>query len=157
MPWALLLDLRVLLSIALVAVGIYAKVQSLGWQQCKAEYTQFQADIDREASASKVKAAQEAARHAKNSQEALDGLQTRYDALDARYRRLRQSATSGGTVPTLSSAASVAQACPIGEPDTAARRMGEIEARIAAVLEAGDKELAKYRELWRLNEANKPQ
>lgn len=152
---ALLTDLRFWLAAALVATGLYAAVQRLAKEQVKAEYAQFRADVESEAAAARVRAAQEAARHAQNAQETLDALQTRYDALNARYRVLRSSAGSG-PVPSLSSAAPSLAACPGSpdQPDPAARFLAEVEGRVAAVLEAGDRELAKYRELWELQEKN---
>ena len=155
MPWALLLDLRVILGAALVVTAIYAKVQSVRVDQCKAEYAQFRADVESEAAKAKVAAAQEAARRALHAQEVLSDLQARYDALNARYSRLRTSSGSG-TVPALASAAPSLGSCPsdTSQPDANARFLAEVEGRVTAILEEGDRELAKYRELWQLQLKN---
>lgn len=151
MPWALLLDLRVLLGIALIGMALYAKVQNLGWQHCQAEYAQFQADVESEAAKAKVAAARESLRRSENAQEVLSALQTRYAALDARYRVLRSSAGSG-PVPALPDAAPSAPTITTGQPDAASRPVPQ-ESCLAA-LEAGDRELAKYRQLWNLQLKN---
>jgi hypothetical protein len=155
MPWALLLDLRVWLGAALVATGIYAKVQNLEKQQAQTDLAQFRADVESEAAKAKVAAAQDEARKAKNAQEVLSDLQTRYDALNARYRVLRTSAGSS-PVPSLSSAAPSLGSCTgsPSQPDANARFLAEVESRVTAILEAGDRELAKYRELWELQLRN---
>ena len=153
MPWTLLLDLRVLLGIALAASVAYGAVQRLEKEQAKAELAQFRADVESEAAKSKVAAAQEAQRQAQAAQEVLSDLQIRYVALNARYDRLRRTPAGGGTVPALSSAAPSLGSCPDGG-DAAARLLAEIESRVTAVTEAGDREIAKYRELWELQLKN---
>ena len=154
--WSLLLDLRVLLGIALIATGGYAAVQRLQKEQCRAEFAQFRADVESEAAKAKVKAAEEAARHAQNAQGALDGLQIRLNAISAANERLRRTQASSHPMPALSSAAPSLGSCAgdAGKPDPAIGLLDEIEGRILAVLTEGDKELAKYVELWRLQEAN---
>ena len=155
MPWALLLDARVLLGIALAATGLYAAVQRLEKERVKAEYAQFRADVETEAAKAKVRNAQEAARQAQNAQEVLSDLQSRYAALNARYRVLRANASSR-PVPALSEAAPILSACP-GEPsqsDASARFLGEVESRVTAILEKGDGEIAKYVQLWKQQEKN---
>ena len=156
MPWALLADLRVLLGIALIATAGYAAVQKNRLAMCKAEFAQYQADVDREASAARVRAAQEARRHALNAQEVLDDLQTRHTALAARYSRLRDTKAGSGGLPALSSAAPVLSACATdtGKPDASAGFLDALERRVAEVLEAGDRELGKYVQLWRLQQKN---
>lgn len=158
MGWSLLLDLRVLLGAALIAVGIYAKTQQLAKELCHAEFAQFRADVESEAAKAKVAAAQEAARHAQVAQETLDDLQTRYDALNARYGRLRSTAASSSSVPALSSAATSLPACSAdaSQPNAIARLLGEVESRVAAILEVGDRELAKHRALWEWAQKNQP-
>lgn len=151
MPWALLLDIRVILAAALVLTGLYAATQRLGWQHCKAEYAQFRADVESEAAKAKVRNAQEDARRSKNAQEALDGLQARYDSLNARYRVLRTSPGSG-PVPSIPIAAASPQACSCEQPNAATGFVPE--GRCLAALEAGDREIAKYRELWELQLRN---
>lgn len=151
MPWALLLDPRVLLGIALIATGLYAAVQRLQKEHVEAEYAQFRADVESEAAKAKVSAAQESLRRSENAQEVVSDLQNRYAALNARYRVLR--ANSGGSpVPAVPSASAGAQTCPSGQPHAA---LGHVpEGACLAAIEAGDRELAKYRELWRLQEKN---
>ena len=143
MPWALLLDLRVLLGAALIATGIYAKVQNLEKQQAETNLAQFRADVESEAAKAKVAAAREALRHAENTTEVISGLQTDNAALRARYDRLRASAGSR-TVSAIPGASGQPSACPGGtvESDTLTRCL--------AATEWGDRELAKYAELWKL-------
>ena len=151
----LLLDIRVWLGAALIATGIYAKVQNIQKQQIQAEYAQFRADAESEAAKAQVAAAQEAARQAQHAQEALSDLQDRNAALNRRYERLRASA-SGGVVPALSSAAASLGSCPGNavQPYSPSGLLAEIESRVTAILKAGDLEIAKYGELWDLDEAN---
>ncbi len=151
MPWLLLLKSPwTWVAIAFAALAGYAAVQHIGWQASKAEYAQFRADVESEAADAKVRNAQEAARHAQNATEVLSDLQTRHDALSARYASLR--ARSGGSpVPTVPGAAcepSPGTGSPI-QPDPAARCL--------AALQFGDEQLAKYAELWRLQKANAAQ
>ena len=152
---SLLLDIRVWLAAALIATGIYAKVQSVRVTEIKAEYAQFRADVESEAAKAKVAAAREALRRTENATEVLSDLQTRHAALNARYRVLRTSAGSS-PVPTLSEAAASLGSCPgdTGKPDANARLLAEVEARVTEILETGDRELAKYRELWELQLRN---
>ena len=152
----LLLDLRVWLGIALVATGIYAKVQSVRVDACKAEFAQFRADVESEAAKSKVAAAQEATRRALAAQGVLSDLQTRYVALDARYRGLRNADPGGRIVPSLSAAAGQLGSCPgdPSQPDASARRLDDLEARFLAVIETGDRELGKFSKLWDLQQKN---
>ena len=152
---SLLLDIRVWLGAALVVVGIFAKVQTVRVAEIKAEYAQFRADVESEAAKAKVRHAQEAARQAQNAQEVLSDLQTSYAALNARYRVLRTSAGSS-PVPALSSAAASLGSCPGSDvkPDANARFLAEVEIRVTEILEVGDRELAKYRELWELQLRN---
>ena len=155
MPWALLADLRVWLAAALIATGLYAAVQRLLKEQAKVEFAQYRADVEKEAAASRVRAAQEAARQAQAAQEAVDALQTRYVALSARYDRLRSRPAGTVLVPGLSAAAPLLGACPgdAGKPDPYAGFLAAVEGRVAAIAEACDRELAKFVELWRLDQA----
>ena len=139
----------------MLCLGAYAAAQHIGWKMEKAAFAQFRADTDRLGAEAKVKAAQETTRHALDAQEALDDLQTRYVALGARYAVLRSNHNPGGSrVPDLASAAPSLGACPgdAEKPDSPTRRMADLEGRVVTILEAGDKELAKYRELWELTE-----
>ncbi len=156
MPWALLLDLRVLLGAALVATGIYAAVQRLEKQQCEAKFAQFRADVESAAAKAKVEAAKERARMAQNAQEALDGLQVRLNAANRAYASVRNARPGSGAVPSLSAAAPKPQSCPgqPEQPDATAGLLAEVESRVTAILEAGDREIAKYAELWKLQQAN---
>lgn len=145
----------VAVGLALAALAGFAAVQHTRLQWCKAEFAQFRADVESAAAAAKVKNAQEAARRALNAQEVLSDLQTRYDALSARYSRLR-AGSGGRRVPDLASAAPILSAgCPKpDQPDPTARFLGEVEGRITAILEQGDREIAKYVELWQLGVKN---
>lgn len=156
MPWAIFLDYRAWLVAAIVGLGIYAAVQRLEKENCKAEFAQFRADVESEAAKAKVKAAQEAAQQAQHAQEALDDLSTRNAALSARYERLRNSKPDSGQVPSLSSAAPSLGACrgEPNQPDPLIGRLDEIEGRFLAVLAKGDTEIAKYVELYRLEQEN---
>ena len=155
MPWAILLDLRVLLGAALIATGLYAATQRIAKEQVKSEFAQYRAEVESAAAASRVRAAQEAARQAHASQEALDALQTRYAALDRRYRVLRTSAPGTVPVPSLGSAATLLGSCPPvpGQPDPDIGRLDALEAGILEITAKADRELAKYVELWRLDQA----
>ncbi len=143
MPWTLLLDLRVLLGAALIATAIFAKVQSVRVDACKAEFAQFRADVESEAAKATVMNAQEATRQAQAATEVLSDLQTRYAALNARYHVLRTSSGSG-PVPTVPTAA------PSPSPVAGGAEVADANARCMAVLEIADREIAKYLELWSL-------
>lgn len=155
MPWTLLLDWRVWAGASFVALGLYAAVQRLEKERAEVALEQFKAVTEREAAAAKVAAARQEALQAMHAQEVLDGLQTRYAALDARYKRLRADADSR-PVPTLSDAAAILGPCPfdISKPNPAPGFLAEIEGRVTSVLEEGDRELAKYRQLWELQLRN---
>lgn len=139
-----------------LALGGYAAVQRLGRQQVEAEFAQFRADVQAEAAAASVRAAQEAARRAQNAQETIDALQARNAALSARYKRLRDAKPSPGGVPDLSTAAPVLSSCGPKhiEPDATARFLGAVESALIGILEAGDAEIAKYVQLWALQQKN---
>ena len=148
MPWlSIALNKWTWVAIAFGILAFYAAVQHIGWQATKAEYATFQASVAKEAADAKVRNAQEAARHAQAAQEVLDDLQTRHAALGARYASLRARAGSGA-VPALPGATGQPSACPrdAGEPDTLTRCL--------AAAEWGDRELAKYAELWKLWKVN---
>ena len=113
----------------------------------KAEFAQFRADVDRLASEAKVKNAQEAARQAQNAQEVLGDLQTRHDALSARYDRLRAR-------PGSSPVSALPGAAPSPGPIASDPQQPDPDARCLAVMEAGDREIAKDVELWRLEQEN---
>ena len=148
MPWLALLTNRwTWIAAAFAAVGVYAAVQHIGWSLTKAEYSTFQASVAKEAADAKVRNAQIATGQAQAVQEVLDDLQTRHAALGARYASLRARAGSGA-MPALSGAPGQPSACPrdAGEPDTLTRCL--------AAAEWGDRELAKYAELWKLWKVN---
>jgi uncharacterized protein YukE len=142
-------------ALAMLGLGAWGGLQSLRLRECKAEFAQFRADTERLGAEAKVRAAQELAQHAQHAQEALDDLQTRHDALSARYASL--SARPGGRrVPSLPDAAPSLSTCP-GKPDQpepVAGFLAQVEGRVTAILEAGDREIAKYVELWKLEQAN---
>lgn len=145
----LLANWRVVLFVLIVlALGVQTGRISI----LKAEHAEFVANTEKVAAEAQAKNALERARIEANSTEAVSDLQTRLDALNARYDRLRADSGSGG-VPNLASAASRISSCPDGR-DALARRLGEIEAALTGVLESGDKELNKYRELWELQQKN---
>ncbi len=147
MPWSLLLDLRVILGIALIATGVYAKIQTVRMEQAKAEYAQFRADVESEAAKAKVAAAQEATRQAQAAQEVLSDLQARNDALRARYDRLRAGSGSR-PVPTIPGPAAGSS------PVAGITQESDADARCVAAIEAADREIGKFVELWRLQIRN---
>ena len=156
MPWLLILRSPwTWVALAMLGLGAWAQIQSLRLRECKAEFAQFRADTERLGAEAKVRNAQEAARQALAAQEVLDDLQTRHDALSARYASL--SVRPGGRrVPSLPDAAPSLSACPgkPEQPDATTRFLVEVESRIIAITEAGDREIAKYVELWKLEQAN---
>lgn len=156
MPWALLIDWRAWLAVGIGALVVYAAVQRAEKEHVQAEFAQYRADVESAAAKAKVQAAQEEAAHAKHAQEALDDLQARNAAISAAYQRLLHAKPSGRPVPRLSDAAPVLGACPgkPDEPDPAIGRLDEIEGRVLEVLAKGDAEIAKYVELYRLEQAN---
>ena len=148
MPWLLLLKSPWTWgAVAFAAISGYAAVQHIGWQATKAEYVTFQATVAKEAADAKVAAARQEALQATNAQEAIDALSTRNAALSRAYASLRARPGSSG-VPKVpgTTAVAIAIAGSPGQPDPAA---GCLEA-----LEWGDRELSKYAELWRLQQAN---
>lgn len=146
MGWGLLLDWRVWVAAAFAALGFYAAVQHIGWQASRAEYAQFRADTERLAAEAKVKNAQEQARMAANATEAISDLQVRHDAIAARYDRLRKS--GGGSMP----------ACPATPGSPSPISGGPVQpdplAGCVAALQWGEGELAKFRDLWLLDQKN---
>ena len=148
MGWSLLLDLRVLLAGALIATGLYAAVQRVEKEHVQAEFAQFKADVESEAAKAKVAAARTEALQATHAQEALDGLQTRLDAVSVAYKRLQHASPGSSTVSSIPSAPEVTVSIPGSPPES------DTLARCISTLEWGDKELAKYAELWRLQEKN---
>ena len=152
----LLLDYRAWLVAAIAGLGIYAAVQRAEKEHVKSQFAQFRADVESEAAKAKVAAARQEALQAKHAQEALDDLQTRLDRLNRAYAGLRDSKPSSRPVPRLSSAATVLSACPgvAGQPDPTIAALDGIEERVLAVLAEGDREIAKYVELYRLEQAN---
>jgi hypothetical protein len=141
----------ILFGILLAAIGI----QELRVRSVKSDFATYKSAIERQVEANKLAAAQERARMAHNATKALDDLQARLDSVRRSYRVLRDS-RSAPAVPALSDASSLFGSCPgnPSQPDTASRRLAEIEAAIAGVLETGDGEIAKYVELWKLQQRN---
>ena len=148
MPWLALLTNRWTWIIAAFALCCAAVgVQTMRLKLVQAEYATFQAAVAKEAADAKVKAAQVVAQQALAAQEVLSDLQTRHDALSARYASLR--ARSGSSpVPALPGAA------PSPSPVAGGSIESDADARCVAVLETADREIAKYVELWRLEKKN---
>lgn len=143
----LLANWRAVAVAILIAIPTaYAAVMKIRFEHTKAEYTQYRAEVSATAAEAEIRNAHVVVQEAKNAQEALDDLQTRYVALDVRYKRVRNTSSSSGVVPTVSGAAAIAAPEPAGQSDAATRCL--------AVLEIGDRELAKYRALWTLDENN---
>lgn len=150
MIWLLANWRAVAISILIAIPAGYAAVTKIRLEHVKAQYAQYRAEVAATAAEAEVRTAQVVAEHAHNAQEVLDDLQTRNTALAARYQRLRDAGTGGRIVPAVSVAAAIVAAEPAGQPDAAARCVAET----LAVLELGDRELAKYRELWELGQRN---
>ena len=146
MPW-FLLDLRVMLAAALVAMGLYAAVQRIEKEHAKAELAQFKADVESEAAKAKVRNAQEALSQAQASEEVVSDLQTRNAALSRAYASLRASSSSR-PVPPIPPAPPSPGSCP-GSPQQPDPTIGCLQA-----IQFGDEQLAKFAELWRLQEKN---
>jgi hypothetical protein len=156
MPWLLLRSPWTWVLVAFAGLVFYAALQHIGWASCRAEFAQFRVDTERLGNEAKAKAAQEVASQAQHAKEARDDLQARNAALGASYERLRHASSGGRRVQSLSGAASSLSACPgkPDQPDTAAGFLAQVEGRVTAILEAGDREIAKYVELWKLEQAN---
>lgn len=121
----------------------------------KAEHAAYVSEIEKQVAENKAKAALETARINANAAEALDDLQNRYAALDARYRVLR-STRSPSAVPSLSEATGITKSCP-GEPDKPNPALGQVErleAGIEEILRFGDEQIARHVELWKLQKEN---
>lgn len=142
-----------LVLIAGLALSVAVQEARVRW--IKSEFQAYRLEIERQVAENKAEAALEAARMAHNARKAVDDLQTRLDSLRRSYRVLRDS-RSAPAVPSLAESTGVLESCP-GEPDKpnpAVGRLEQAERGIEAILEAGDREIAKYVELWRLNQAN---
>ena len=96
---SLLMDMRVWLGAALVAVGIYAKVQNLEKQQAEATLAQFRADVDSEAAKSKVAAAKKEVADLERMASADAENRRTTDMLRVTVKRLRDSAASSARLP----------------------------------------------------------
>jgi uncharacterized protein YukE len=160
MPWLLILRSPwTWVGLAMLGLGAWGGLQSLRLRECKAEFAQFRADTERLGAEAKVRAAQELAQHAQHAQEALDDLSSRNAALSASYERLRTLNSTGRRMPRLPDAAPSLSACP-GKPDQpepVAGFLAQVEGRVTSILEAGDREIAKYVELWKLEQRNSAQ
>ena len=155
MPWLLILRSPwTWTALAFAAIGIYAAAQHMLYVNCRADFAQFRADVQAATAKAEAQNALERARLSANAAEAVNDLQTRLDRADARYASLRAKSGGSGSLPALSSAASSLSACPAGQPDAATRFLGSVESEVTRILEAGDRELAKYRELWALEIKN---
>lgn len=153
--FGLLLNWRTYVAVAFLLLGAYAGCQHIELEHTRSQFVEFRADTERVAAEAKVKNAQEQVRLQQNAAEALDALQSRFNQLDTKYRSLR-AGTGSGTVPALSTAAPIIGTCPRNteQPNTFARRLDQVEIAILGILEVGDKELAKYVELWNLEKEN---
>jgi hypothetical protein len=141
----------VVMGALLLALGVQTGRISL----LKSEHQAYKAEIERQVAENRAKAAEEASRMAHNATKALNDLQARLDAVRRSYRVLRDSRGTPA-VPSLSESTGIAQSCP-GEPDKpnpAVGRLAEAERGIEAILELGDREIAKYVELWKLQVEN---
>lgn len=152
MPLALLSYWKLWLVLALLAaVGI----QELRVRSVQSQFGAYRTQIEKQVAENKTKAALETARMAHNQTKALDALQVRLTAAESRYKRLRDS-RSTPAVPSLATVTGIAETCP-GEPDKpnpAVGQMERIERGIEAILELGDREIAKYVELYKLQQEN---
>lgn len=140
-----------LFGVMLAAIG----VQELRVRWIKSDFEAYRVEIERQVAQNRLQNAQEQARIERNGKEALDALQTRYAALNARYRVLRKS-SSAPRVPSAVEALGIAQSCP-GEPDKPNPAVGQVERLergVEEILEFGDREIAKYVELWKLQQEN---
>lgn len=136
---------------AMLSLGAYAAVQHLGWKLEKANFAQFRAEVVAISAENEARTAQQASEHERNAREAIDDLQTRYDALGARYDRLRRPAAGNSpSLPTTTDPADALGAGLNGQPDPATGCL----AQALSILELGDREIAKYRELWELEVRN---
>ena len=99
MPWTLLLDLRVLLGVALIAVGIYAKVQSVRVQQIQAEYAQFRADVESEAAKAQVRNARREVEYLEKRGRADAENKRTTDLLRVTLKRMRDANASSSRLP----------------------------------------------------------
>jgi hypothetical protein len=142
---------EILIGLLVLAIG----VQTARLNISKAEFKSYEAEIQKQVAEGKAAIALERARINANNAQALDDLQTRYVALNARYKRLRDGSSPAGS-PDLSQSLGIAQACPgePSQPNPLVGRMAEVEREIEAALEFGDKEISKYVELWKLQEKN---
>lgn len=148
MPWLLLLRSPwTYVVIAFAALGAYAAVQHIGWQAAESRYVTLEAETTRLAAEAKVKNALQAAQQARNAQEALDDLQTRLNRTGALYASLRSHPGSSG-MSQAGTGAAIPSPGPVGalQPDP--------DPGCLAAFEWADIQLAKYAELWRLQEAN---
>lgn len=152
---SLLLDWRVWVVITIAALGVFGAVQTGRLDHEKAAFALFRAETAKVAAEAQARNAQERAREAQNATEVLSDLQTRHAALGARYVKLRDGSGSG-RMPDLASAAARLGSCgPKSlQPDPTARFLGTLESEITGILEAGDLEIAKYVELWALQQKN---
>lgn len=148
----LLANWRAVLTAALIILPCaYAAVMKVRFENTRAEYATYRAQVAAVAAEAEIRNAQTAVEHEKNAREAIDDLQTRNDAISARYERLRQStAVRGGSVSAAPGAAPAPSPDAAGQPDAVARCVADAQ----AVLKLGDMELAKFKELWELGEKN---
>jgi hypothetical protein len=134
----------VLLGLLVAAVGY------LNWrlESCKKGAEEYRISVEALGKAQEMETARIIKEREKAAQEAQNALQTRLTDLASKYaaaRRQLRDKPGPESVPTLASAAPVL--CP-GPDAELAGRLADLEGRILALTEAGDRELAKYRQLW---------
>lgn len=152
MIWLLANWRLVALAVLIAIPSTYAAVMKMRFEHVSAEYAQHRAQVAAVAAEAEVRNAHAALEHEKNAREVLDDLQTRLDAVSARYERLRKpTGGSSGSVPATTGAApALGAGLSSGQPDAVARCVADAQ----EVLELGDREIAKYRELWELGVKN---
>jgi hypothetical protein len=141
--------------VLVAALAVAVLIEEIRIRSIKADFSAYKVEIERQVAQNRLKNALEQARIERNGKEALDALTNRYAALNARYRVLRQS-SSAPRVPSAVEALGIVQSCP-GKPDQPNPAVGQVERLergVEEILEFGDREIAKYVELWKLQNQN---
>ena len=128
-------------------LGIAYKLKSGSYDRLQASYEAFKAKVASEGKLAEERYKAELARQERVAHERYAALQKSHSDIESRYRRLRDNPSSG-PVPPLSSAAPGLSACAPNDSDAVARRLAQLETGILELSEWGDKEIAKYVELW---------
>jgi hypothetical protein len=142
-----------LVLIGTLMLGIGIQEARIRW--VKSDFETYQLNIEKAVAQNRLQNAQEATRIERNGKEALDALQSRYAALNRSYKRLRDRSRTD-RVPDLPATLGIAQSCPgePGKPNPVAGQVGKLEEGIEGIIEFGDGEIAKYVELYRLQQKN---